>query len=625
MRLNVANEKEDIIDAMYESGRLYYNTTFQLFERHTTAVLISPQDFLRAHRDHLEEKITDAIDFQGVIVDYEVLNAIAYCRYYDENKKQIDWTADKYTVALYLYLADLVSIQKPAQRADFIKSCTEFGLTLNPDDNLDYDKVHLKLIETLKTSKLDSKTFADAAKEVGLTVKIPANVSEDELNRRLSRSLELLDLYQTTFLKACREERMSLDAGEKFESPQLKEKFINTLKRLKLYDNSEIKELVEDLYNKGSFKVCGVEHSPIAPSENAHYLKIVEQLQNQDENKYVQLNKAISFSLGRRKELERIGETSSPQEAVQKAFEAAGRVANNKPLRDKAIKNGHELRRQRMYSQIWPSHPSDVEYMSEESANFMKDMLKGLPIETLRIMQATRQEIAYTTEPNLSKMYPKGDEKGRLPGLTEKACNLTRFCSKGANLSRYRIIMICKGNINYFSPDIEMMFNRQVLCHESVHTAFALINLEKFPDLLKETLDFKQKAEDVFTRLQSLNSPILSQDSGLDIIDPQSRVIKRSIKEVFNPQTKLDDYSKLDRQEEMLANMFSLANSLFAKDRMPQNNPFFEDPQNPVPELAELRNIYQEMCHMMDKISNRMMDKDRDIDILRNQQQQQQR
>lgn len=557
MRL-IIPRKQELIDSFIQQGRCYYlpenfgrdpfgneetETTplFELFQRLTTVVLISPV-YDRHSKSHelLHEMLSDAINFEGVLIDYEVLNAISYIPPQNSNDES-SYVGEEMTMAFVLML-----------------------------------------------------------------------MVENYINPNRPRE-------QKTFLTACREVGLELKKGADFNSGNLQDLLLQALDELKL-DSDFIKTAVKNWHEDGSFEIGGVKYTKDSDNDKAVYLTIVRKLKTEGSKKLL-LNSLISLVVGMEKYLGRINESDLTKRR-EESVKFFSQIVDNKELRERVLAEGEEARNARMQSVVTGSEVKP-KLISQAGAAFFKDLFLGLPDETLRIYKARKYRFAYTEDRDLSRLYPAEV----LPGFTEAECQATRT-SKGANLSRFNLMMIAKGIIPEVTDEErdlsarndnkllegkerELVFAQQTMLHESLHLAFNKLTLQDdFPDLFSQAIDLKIKAVGVFNELQNCDSPLLEQQS----LYLNGRCV--SIKEVLNLSSSYykrymsaemgDDNDKKNAVvEEALANLYGLAHSLYSEKNKPNFNPFL--PSNNHPEqIKDLVSLLGELNKLVSLISFRL-------------------
>jgi hypothetical protein len=566
MRLTIVNEKQDLIKSMIDSGRCYYLPDeggvdlignpnyvdvpmFVLVRRLTTAVVIAPQYDLHSESNPLLIKMLNKdIHFNGVLLDYEILNAISY-----------------------------IPPQKPDDPESFVGAEMTMAMVL------------MLMVEHT----------------------INPNKPHPHLGSELS------------FFSVCRFAQLKLKNGQGYSPADLKKKLEAALSAGNLLNQNEdgkfFKKLVEDWSTKGTFEICGVTHSKDNTAPNAHYLNIVKQLHS---NGRLQLSDIISLAVGMEETLTKPEMLRlSVAQRREKVFGMVKLLCENTELRNKFIEHGDEIRKYRMEVQIYADCPNIKPIkICEKGRSFFEDVLGGFSESVLRIYEAQNSRIAYAADNNLERLYPKG----RLPGFTTDDCNITRI-SKGANLSRYGLMLISKGNVLplsdeektianlYHNPllqgrDRDIAYAQQTILHESVHAAFNRLILEdKYPELYKETKQFKLEALEVFASIAQLPDEILNQKCL--ILGGQVRTIKEVLDQgtyaKYKQEAWGDEAAKNDAvAEEMVANFFGLRHSIFSEKNKPGFNPFITDMR--YPQLDALVELGEKLDNLVERISYKL-------------------
>lgn len=154
--------REKMIRHILDSGNCFYHAKglagLQFVERRTTAILLQPNDFLRFGK--LDKKIEEAAKWPLSSFDFPIIEQLS--------KIRADVTShDKMYIvlALYMYLADLVTIYPNQKGLTFLEACRRSGFLINDG------------------ASIRSK-FEDALENLGLTelCYIPQLVEEWEKN-----------------------------------------------------------------------------------------------------------------------------------------------------------------------------------------------------------------------------------------------------------------------------------------------------------------------------------------------------------------------------------------------------------------------------------------------------------
>ncbi len=532
-------DKETLAQQVIENGQFLIGEQPKVVRNGlSTDLLVFPSDMHGSHRQLLNDKISNAIEYAASFTDVERLNALQYLPgpYKEREDPQGRWYL---TLGLYLYFADECSRK-------------------NPD-----------------------MTFLKALREADAKLPGDQEYTQLELGAKVLRALEIARINTQSNIMVLQDWMMhgSYTIAEHLHKPG------NTPGEVEGAYAQLAKKLVEKyhhLHQRGI--IVGVNEAISYALGNKEHM---EQVQRTAEAKF-SADPDLDTDEKRQKEADNL--------AYRHVLETVTAPVRQH-LIEQHVKTGCDIRRHRIveniHSQISPlfsaAEITTSEQLQKSSKHTAEEILGWFPAEALELMLREKQTFVYDDKANIRSVFPAGD----VPNQNTEKSEQSRK-SIAVRMHKYRAVFFSNGDHNdthQVGQETKLKRVAQSSMHELMHIAYGMMTEDE-----KRHLD--DLAERVSLQLRGYNgSDFIMPDgqayfyefftAGSKIPDRTEVLETRSLPEILDYKSGLyngyrkdpEKPSTLDtRIEEVICNTYGFIHTEF-KDRDNPNNLVWHPPQ----------------------------------------------